>query len=76
MLGIEGGMLANLLVPFEYGVGGPIGDGSHWMSWITRDDLVRLIIHCLKNEEIEGPINAVASEPVRNSEFTKMLGST
>lgn len=75
VLGIEGGMLANLLVPFEYGVGGPIGDGSHWMSWISRDDLVRLIIHCLKNEEIEGPINAVASEPVRNSEFTKMLGS-
>lgn len=75
VLGIEGGMLANLLVPFEYAVGGPIGDGEHWMSWITRDDLVRLIIHCLNKEEIEGPINAVANKPVKNSEFTKMLGA-
>lgn len=74
VLGIEGGMLANLLVPFEYGLGGPIGNGQHWMSWITRDDLVRLIAHCLSNEEIHGALNAVAPEPLQNKDFTKMLG--
>lgn len=74
VLGTEGGILANLLVPFEYGGGGPIGDGKHWMSWITRDDLVRLIVHCLKTEGLSGAVNAVAPHPVRNEEFTKMLG--
>ena len=76
VLGTQGGILANLLVPFEYGVGGPIGDGQHWMSWITRDDLVRLIIHCLKNGELEGAVNAVAPNPVRNCDFTKLLGES
>lgn len=74
VLGTEGGMLANLLVPFEYGVGGPIGKGDQWMSWIDLDDLVRLIIHALANEEMEGPVNAVAPEPVKNSDFAKALG--
>lgn len=74
VLGTEGGLLANLLVPFEYGLGGPIGTGQHWMSWITRDDLVRLIAHCLTNQEIHGPVNAVAPEPLQNIDFTKMLG--
>jgi hypothetical protein len=76
VLGTEGGILANLLVPFEYGGGGPIGDGKQWMSWITRDDLVRLIVHCLKTEDITGAVNAVAPQPVRNEEFTKMLGES
>ena len=45
VLGTEGGMLGRLLTPFEFGLGGPIGTGRQWMSWIERDDLVRLIAH-------------------------------
>ncbi len=75
VLGLEGGMLANLLVPFEYGLGGPMGDGEHWMSWIERDDAVRLIIHALATPDLEGPVNAVAPNPVRNSAFVKALGA-
>lgn len=74
VLGTEGGMLANLLVPFEYGLGGPMGPGAHWMSWIERDDLIRLIIHCLITKELEGPVNATAPEPVTNRHFAAALG--
>ncbi len=74
VLGTEGGMLANLLVPFEYALGGPIGDGNQWMSWIERDDMVRLIIHALKTKELEGPVNAVAPTPLRGKDFAKALG--
>lgn len=74
ILGLEEGILANLLVPFEYGLGGPVGNGQHWMSWIERDDAVRLIVHALQNESLEGPVNAVAPNPVRNQEFAALLG--
>lgn len=74
VLGTEGGMLANLLVPFEYGAGGPIGNGKQWMSWIDLDDLVRLIIHGLANEQLSGVVNAVAPNPVQNRTFAKALG--
>jgi len=73
VLGSEGGMLARLLAPFEWGVGGPIGSGRQWMSWIERDDLVRLILHAIAKREIAGPLNAVAPQPVRNAEFTRAL---
>ncbi len=73
VLGSEGGMLARLLTPFEWGVGGPIGSGRQWMSWIERDDLVRLILHAIARQEIAGPLNAVAPHPVRNAEFAKAL---
>jgi uncharacterized protein (TIGR01777 family) len=73
VLGSEGGMLARLLTPFEWGVGGPIGSGRQWMSWIERDDLVRLILHAIARHEIAGPLNAVAPHPVRNAEFTRAL---
>lgn len=74
VLGTEGGMLANLLVPFEYGLGGPIGNGHQWMSWIDLDDLVRLIIHSLGDKTLKGPLNAVAPTPVRGKEFADTLG--
>ncbi len=74
VLGTEGGLLARLLTPFEFGLGGPIGSGKQWMSWIARDDLVRLIAHVIATPSLEGPVNATAPEPVRNSEFTKELG--
>jgi uncharacterized protein (TIGR01777 family) len=74
VLGTEGGMLSRLLTPFEYGLGGPIGQGTQWMSWIERDDLVRLIAHIVATPGITGPVNATAPEPVRNAAFAQALG--
>jgi uncharacterized protein (TIGR01777 family) len=74
VLGAEGGLLSRLLIPFEYGVGGPVGSGAQWVSWIERDDLVRLIVHVLATPAIRGPVNATAPEPVRNATFARELG--
>lgn len=73
VLGREGGLLARLLLPFEFGLGGMIGSGRQWMSWIERDDLVRLIAHAISSPVLEGPVNATAPAPVRNAEFTREL---
>ena len=73
VLGTEAGMLARLLTPFEFGLGGRMGDGRQWMSWIERDDLVRLIVFAIATPSLEGPVNATAPEPVRNAEFTASL---
>jgi uncharacterized protein (TIGR01777 family) len=74
VLGTAGGMLANLLAPFEYGLGGPIGSGSQWMAWIELDDMVRLIAHAVANPRLTGAVNATAPEPVRNAAFAHELG--
>ena len=73
VLGREGGLLAQLLPPFDLGFGSALGSGRQWMSWIERDDLVRLIVHAVANESIRGPMNAVAPHPVTNREFTEAL---
>lgn len=69
-----GGMLGRMLTPFRLGLGGPFGKGQHWMSWVHRDDLIRLIAHCIAHSEISGPVNGTAPEPVRNRDFTRALG--
>ena len=74
VVGTEGGLLTRMLTPFEYGLGGPMGSGQQWMSWIERDDLVRLIVHALAKSDISGPINATAPIPVRNMKFAEELG--
>jgi uncharacterized protein (TIGR01777 family) len=74
VIGTEGGLLTRMLTPFEFGLGGPIGSGKQWMSWIERDDLVRLIAHALVKPELSGPINATAPIPVTNRKFTEELG--
>jgi uncharacterized protein len=74
VLGTQGGPLRRLLVPFELGLGGTIGSGRQWMSWIERDDLVRLIAHGIATPALLGPVNATAPEPVRNAAFTQALG--
>ena len=74
VLGTEGGMLTRMLTPFEFGLGGRFGAGGQWMSWIERDDLVRLIAHVMANEEINGPLNGTAPEPVTNAVFVQALG--
>jgi uncharacterized protein (TIGR01777 family) len=74
VLGTEGGMLANMLAPFEYGLGGRFGSGQQWMSWIERDDLIRLMAHAIADPALKGPVNATAPEPVRNATFARELG--
>jgi uncharacterized protein len=74
VLGTEGGVLTRMLTPFEFGLGGPFGSGEQWMSWIERDDLVRLIAHVMTHDEIAGPVNATAPTPVTNADFTAELG--
>jgi uncharacterized protein (TIGR01777 family) len=71
----DGGGLAKMLTPFRFGAGGVIGSGNQYMSWISLDDLVRVIQFTLTAAALVGPVNAVAPTPVTNREFTKTLGS-
>ena len=73
VLGREDGLLAQLLTPFDLGLGARLGSGTQWMSWIERDDLVRLIAFASTDEAIRGPVNAVAPNAVTNRAFTKAL---
>ena len=74
VLDTDGGLLSRFLLPFEFGLGGPMGTGRQWMSWIARDDLVRLIAHVLATPSLAGPVNATAPVPERNAAFGKKLG--
>jgi len=74
VLSDHGGALAKMLTPFKLGLGGPLGDGKMWMSWIHLDDLVRAIAHILATPDLKGPVNGFAPNPVTNGEFTKTLG--
>ena len=74
VLGEGGGALEKMLIPFRLGLGGPLGTGRQWMSWIHRDDLVGILLHVLDHPEISGPVNATAPGAVPNSEFTQVLG--
>lgn len=74
VLSKEGGALAKMLTPYKLGVGGVVGSGKQWMSWIALDDLIRLIHHSLDNENVSGAINATAPNPATNEEFTKTFG--
>lgn len=73
VLGTEDGMLSRMLTPFEFGLGGPIGSGRQWMSWIERDDLVRLIAHIVATPKLTGAVNGTAPAPVRNATFAQEL---
>lgn len=73
VLAAEGGMLARMLTPFEFGLGGRFGHGRQGMSWIHRDDMVRLIIHAVATPSLAGPVNATAPAPVSNAAFTAAL---
>lgn len=75
VLSKDGGALATMLTPFKLGVGGVVGEGTQWMSWISLDDVVGVINYILDNENIRGAVNLTAPGPVTNEEFTKTLGS-
>jgi uncharacterized protein (TIGR01777 family) len=74
VLSPAGGALAKLLFPFKSGLGGIIGSGKQYMSWIALDDVAGAIHHALVTDTLQGPVNAVAPFPVTNREFTKTLG--
>ena len=74
-LSAKGGALGNMLKPFKLGLGGRIGSGQQWWSWIHVDDIVGGIHHAIRTESLNGPVNLVAPNPVRNAEFTKVLAS-
>jgi hypothetical protein len=76
VLGRGGGALERMLPPFRLGLGGRLGPGTQWMSWIHRDDLVALLRFALERASVSGVMNAVAPEPVRNDTFTRALGAT
>jgi uncharacterized protein (TIGR01777 family) len=73
VLGREGGFITRMLTPFEFGLGGPLGSGRQWMSWIERDDLIRLIAHVIARPDLSGAVNATAPIPVTNMKFTEEL---
>ena len=75
VLSAEGGALKQLLLPFRMGLGGKIGTGRQWMSWIDLHDEIGAIRHILTNESLRGPINSVSPQPVTNAQFTKTLAS-
>lgn len=70
----RGGALKKMLQPFKMGVGGKLGSGEQYMSWIALDDVVGVIIFALERNEVSGPVNTVAPNPVTNLEYTKTLG--
>lgn len=70
----EGGALEKMLTPFRMGIGGRLGDGKQWMSWIALDDVVNGLKFVIDNSVVKGPVNFVAPNPVMNAEFTKTLG--
>ncbi|HTK38829.1 MAG TPA: TIGR01777 family oxidoreductase [Pyrinomonadaceae bacterium] len=75
VLSKNGGALAEMLTPFKYGVGGVIGSGKQWMSWIAMGDIIAVYNKALEDETIRGAFNACAPNPVTNNEFTKVMGS-
>jgi len=76
VLSKQGGALNKMLLPFRLGLGGRLGSGQQWMSWIHINDIVGAMLHLLSNEKISGPVNMTAPNPVRNTEFTSALGKT
>ncbi|PIE39257.1 MAG: TIGR01777 family protein [Gammaproteobacteria bacterium] len=75
VLSKHGGALPSMLPPFKLGLGGRLGNGRQWMSWISDTDIARLIVFLLENPKAQGPVNAVNAAPVRNAEFTVQLAS-
>lgn len=75
VLGPDAMMLKMILPVFKLGIGGKLGDGQQWLSWIHRDDLAEIFALPITNKKIQGPINGCAPNPVTNNEFTRELGA-
>jgi uncharacterized protein (TIGR01777 family) len=73
ILAKQGGALPKMMMPFKFGLGGKLGSGRQWTSWIALQDVVAIVQEALCNENWKGPVNLVAPQPMRNSDFTKAL---
>jgi len=73
VLAKQGGALPKMAQPFRLGVGGRIGNGQQWMSWVALEDAVAILKFALENGDLRGPVNIVSSEPIRNADFTSVL---
>ncbi|AJY73770.1 TIGR01777 family oxidoreductase [Paenibacillus beijingensis] len=76
VVGMNGGALPQMLLPFRLFAGGPVGSGKQWMSWIHLDDMVRLLLFSLDNSSISGPVNATSPDPVRNEDFGRAIAAS
>jgi len=74
VLAADGGLLKRLLLPFKFGLGGRLGSGKQYMSWIAIDDQLRALLHVIETDVLAGPLNLTAPNPVTNAEFTATLG--
>ena len=74
VLAKDGGALQKLLLPFRLGLGGPVGSGRQWMSWVDREDVIRFIEWAIDRADARGAYNVTAPQPVTNREFTRVLG--
>ncbi len=74
VLSPAGGALGRMLLPFRLGIGGRLGSGTQWMSWISIDDVVNALQYLVVTKTLSGPVNVTSPEPVRNREFTEILG--
>ena len=74
VLSKDGGALGTMLLPFKMGVGGVVGSGKQWMSWISLEDQIRAMLFVLENESIRGAVNLTSPNPATNEQFTKTLG--
>jgi len=75
VLSKDGGALAEMLTPFKFGVGGIIGSGKQWMSWIALEDIISVYERAVEDETMRGAFNACSPDPVTNERFTKVMGS-
>jgi uncharacterized protein (TIGR01777 family) len=75
VMSADGGALHKMLLPFRLGMGGRLGDGGQWWSWVSVEDVVGAILHVLNHDSLRGPVNTVAPNPVTNAEFTRTLAS-
>jgi uncharacterized protein (TIGR01777 family) len=74
ILSARGGGLRRMLPPFRMGVGGRLGNGKQWISWVALDDVLAALLHAARTATLSGPVNVVAPQPVTNAEFTRTLG--
>jgi len=75
VLGVEGGALPLMVLPYKLFAGGTVGTGKQWVSWVHVDDLIRVILFAIENQQIHGPVNVTAPVPERMADFGKTIGS-
>ncbi|SMB83409.1 hypothetical protein SAMN00017405_1036 [Desulfonispora thiosulfatigenes DSM 11270] len=71
----DGGVLDKITLPYKFFMGGTLGSGKQWFSWVQEDDLAKIYLYCLENESVSGPVNATSLEPLTMKELNKVLGN-